>query len=236
MNQVNDLSLIEKAAVRLAFYGAAKLEAKSSATQVAVLAQLKTAFKAINLSAPPAIADVMLAIISFLKALANITQTHTVQAVEVLFGDIYSAFTTGSVSFSTVWADVRNLFSGAASGQVDPKDVTTDVDLFISSLCTLVAWGLSKLSGNALDVANASIANIIAGLDTADTVTDQDALTEIFNILDASADLSNNPAVVNVEKFLKSVFTVLTGSENKFEEFISAIRLTIQAKKAVKAQ
>ena len=234
--QQTDVNNITQATTKLAFYGAGKLAKNGTTTEQAVLAQLQTSFKAINLAQPPTLLMLFLAVISFLKALANITKNLTVQAIEQLCGDAYSAiFTPASgVTFLTVWADVRNLFSGGASGLVAAVDVTSDIDLFISSLTTMLCYALSKLSGIAMDEAQAAVANIILALDGADTVTDQEAAGFVFEIVDAGADLSNNTEVILVDKFLHTLYNIFTGNGNQLTNFIDAIKLKIQAKKAAK--
>ena len=234
-NTKKDLSVIEKAVLILAFYGIGKLATKSAVDEAQLIREkLKDAFKSINLTTPPGVLELISALFSFFKALTNVTGSATVQGIEILIGDVYSLVSGvgAPVTFATVWADVRNLFTGKASGLIDPKDLATDIDLFISSLVVLLAWVLSLLPVGMDDDINALLANLVVGLDAAgEPTTDEQALESVFDILDSGADLSNNATVEKIEGLLHTLFTILTGGQGNFVKFFEVIKLKIQARK-----
>lgn len=233
-----DLSTLEKAFLILAFYGIGKFATTEQVEEAqAIREKLKSALKTINLATPPGLIDLVSALFTFFKALTNITGSMFVQAIEVLIGDVYSivAHTGAPITFAKVWADVRNLFTGKASGLIDPADIASDIDLFISSLTTMLAWALSLLPVGMDDEIAALLANLVVGLDAAaGTTTDEQALESLFDILDAGADLSNNIAIEKIESVLRTLFNILTGGQSDFVKFFEVIKLKIQASKAAK--
>jgi hypothetical protein len=243
MDIQTDIKKMVQAVVLLTAFGASKL---SKATQAVAIQttfdNLKAAFKLIDPANPPTKEQLIQAIFKVLSASANLTSNKAVQDLESLAQQIYSIITgnpQGTVDFLTIVADIKALFHGKVSGvPAAPLDAANDAKLLEEGLVVIVAYILAQLPQNAEQTAAEVIAAITAGLDSFDqatAITNEQAMTALFHVLEAIADLSGNHSVLVIEQLFEKIYGIIGGTQGNFVKWFEEIGVLIKAKKEAKA-
>ena len=239
-NVTSDIVKLTNGVVKISAYAAQKLAAANSQTTVqTVFAGLKTSFAGIQVGTTVATNDLVAAIFKVLTAGANISQNLTIEAIEGVAQDIYSAFNGGSLDgFLTLWPEIAGLFQGKVAGTVAPINLVADETLLEQGFATILAFALQQAKqNNVTTTIEEVIAGITAGLNAIDptvALTEADFTTGLYDTLEAIADFTQNTAVENIEALFEKVWNIVTGGGSGFVNFFKTLVVGIQIKKALK--
>ena len=242
--KLTDIKKLVSATVVLSFYAAFKFsKADATVTIKSVFEKLKAGFN--NLSAevttPPTPQQLVGFIFKILTAVANLTPNITLQELESLALNIYTAVTGGSaIDFALIWGEVSDLLHGKVTGTLQKVDIETDTQLLIDGFVGVFAFGLSKIKDvNAAQLVDQVLADLAAGLDSIDESnppSDQDALHAVYDSLDSIDDFWGNKTFDVIKNSFEKIAKLLFGNASSvqiwWQLFISGLQVKHALKKA----
>lgn len=226
MDLTTDIKKLSSGTVTLAFYAAFKLsKASQTKTLNEILEGFKTTFNKLAEGAitPPTAGEMTKAVFKVAYGIGNAGHIVALEELEIIAQEIYDSFTGGNpADFATIFNEIKDLVHGRVD--VDPAvNVDADITMIEEGLATILSFGLSKIKD---DNAKAIIASVFTDMNLAFSTidannppADTDATNGLFDMLDATGDLSQNKKVISVFSIVKTVFKIIVGPQGAFIKF-----------------
>jgi len=242
MNTTDDIKKITDAIVKLSAYGAQKLAKGTAGTAIAIettFANLKTGFQAIKPGTAYTPKQLALFIFQILSGIADLSKNLYVQDLESLAKQLYTIFTGGQGDFAEVWTDIQNLWNGKLKGLPAAEPNTAlDASNLEQGVIGIFGYIISKLpAGTPQGDIDAIIAGICSGLDAVDPnvqISDDEAVSALYEVLDAIADLTGSHTPLAIEQILQKIWGLVNGNQSSFVKFFESISVAIEAKRLAK--